>query len=219
MKQCNLIMVTEENNNKFYNMEDDGNQITVKYGRVGCKETICTYPSSKWESLKNSKLKKGYVEITQLKEAVKANVTTEISDKDVRDIVTILLTKARNVVAENYLVSYKEVTQKQIDEAQVTLNSLLDYKKRKLSLSRSRFFARFFRDANRSSFLSKALTTTTRHKILAIRWQFLAEKQKSSVTKSLRVKRILMWIILRNMIFGFRTEIRKLLRTLILKRE
>lgn len=47
MKQCQLVMVTSENNNKFYNMVENGNVIDVTYGRVGCKETHCTYPISK----------------------------------------------------------------------------------------------------------------------------------------------------------------------------
>ena len=34
-------MVTSENNNKFYNMVENGNVIDVTYGRVGCKETKC----------------------------------------------------------------------------------------------------------------------------------------------------------------------------------
>ena len=60
MKKCELIMVTSDNNNKFYNMEECGSSIKVVYGRVGSKGTEVTYPLSKWESLRNQKIKKGY---------------------------------------------------------------------------------------------------------------------------------------------------------------
>ena len=115
MKQCQLVMVTSENNNKFYNMVENGNVIDVTYGRVGCKETHCTYPISKWDSLKNSKIKKGYKEVTNYKTEVKKSVINEIKNDEVKDIVTILLNRARTSIAENYLVSYTDVTQKQID--------------------------------------------------------------------------------------------------------
>lgn len=128
MKQCQLVMVTSENNNKFYNMVENGNVIDVTYGRVGCKETHCTYPISKWDSLKNSKIKKGYKEVTNYKTEVKKSVINEIKNDEVKDIVTILLNKARTSIAENYLVSYTEVTQKQLDEAQNVLNSVLEYR-------------------------------------------------------------------------------------------
>lgn len=134
-KQCNLIMVTAENNNKFYNMLEDNGEIKVTYGRIGCKETVCTYPLSKWESLKRSKEKKGYVEVTQLKQEVKNSVIADIQDADVKDIVTTLLNKARTSISDNYLVSYKEVTQKQIDEAQNVLNSVLEYRKKRVEVA------------------------------------------------------------------------------------
>ena len=135
MKQCNLVMVTSENNNKFYNMVENGNVIDVTYGRVGCKETKCVYPISKWDSLKNSKLRKGYKEVTTYKTEVKPSVINEIKNDDVKDIVQTLLNKARTSIAENYLVSYKEVTQKQIDEAQAVLNSVLEYRKKRVEVS------------------------------------------------------------------------------------
>lgn len=134
-KQCNLIMVTGENNNKFYNMNEENGEIHVTYGRVGCKESVCTYPLSKWDSLKNSKIRKGYVEVTQLKTEVKSGAVADIKNVDVKDIVKTLLDKARNSIAENYLVSYKEVTQKQIDEAQNVLNSVLEYRRKRVEVS------------------------------------------------------------------------------------
>ena len=40
-----LLMVTGDNNNKFYNMHDnDDGTFTVQWGRVGTKGTPTTYP-------------------------------------------------------------------------------------------------------------------------------------------------------------------------------
>lgn len=128
MKRCELIMVTENNNNKFYNMEECGGEIKVVYGRVGAKGVEVTYPLYKWDSLRNSKIKKGYTDITDLKKEVAIANTKAIDDVDVNDIVNILISKARTQISNNYLVSYKDVTQKQINEAQQIINSILEYK-------------------------------------------------------------------------------------------
>lgn len=128
MKRCELIMVTENNNNKFYNMEECGSEIKVVYGRVGAKGVEVTYPLYKWDSLRNSKIKKGYTDITDLKKEVAIANTKAIDDVDVNDIVNILISKARTQISNNYLVSYKDVTQKQINEAQQIINSILEYK-------------------------------------------------------------------------------------------
>lgn len=127
-KKCQLIMVTGQNNNKFYNMEECGDTINVTYGRVGCKEMTASYPASKWQSLYNSKIKKGYTDITELKSELKINNVKEIEDAQVKAIVDYLISKARTKIENNYLVSYKNVTEKQIQQAQNILDSILEYK-------------------------------------------------------------------------------------------
>lgn len=59
LRKVKLIMVTAENNNKFYEMEElsDGN-FTVKYGRVGGKDNKLTYPISEWDAKYREKVKK-----------------------------------------------------------------------------------------------------------------------------------------------------------------
>lgn len=130
MKKCELIMVTSDNNNKFYNMEECGSSIKVVYGRVGSKGTEVTYPLSKWESLRNQKIKKGYTDITDLKKEIKVSNCKPIEDVEVADIVDQLVSRARTQISDNYLVSYKEVTRKQVNEAQSALNSILEYRKK-----------------------------------------------------------------------------------------
>ena len=70
-----LIMVTSNNNNKYYNLFPDGDRLRVEYGRVDATKTTTYYPISKFESQVKSKLKKGYIEdgkvIIQMDEMVK----------------------------------------------------------------------------------------------------------------------------------------------------
>ena len=134
-KVCQLIMVTSDNNNKFYNMKLSNGEIVVEYGRVGCKATQVTYPESKWDSLYNSKVKKGYKDITSLKSETTVANTKQIEDSKIREVVDYLIQRSRTQISNNYLVSYKDVTQKQIDEAQNTINDILQYRKRRIPVS------------------------------------------------------------------------------------
>ncbi len=127
-KKCQLIMVTQGNNNKFYNMSEGADEIEVSYGRVGCKEMTATYPISKWDSLYNSKIKKGYQDISDLKVDRILQDEKEIEDKDIKQVVEYLIQKAKNKITNNYLVSYSEVSLKQVEQAQTVLDSLLEYK-------------------------------------------------------------------------------------------
>ena len=64
---AHLVMVTENNNNKFYKMtEQSDGTIAVEYGRVDATKQTTSYPISKWDSLIKSKVKKGYKDITDL---------------------------------------------------------------------------------------------------------------------------------------------------------
>ena len=120
-----LIMVTGENNNKYYNMYLTGDVIQVEYGRVGVTKQTQTYPSSKWDSLYKSKIRKGYRDQTELFAVVKtAQQFADISDGSIRAFVDKLVALANGSVQRNYLVGADKVTQAQIDEAQQVLNIL-----------------------------------------------------------------------------------------------
>lgn len=53
-----LVLVSAQNNNKYYNCFPEGENFRVEYGRVDATKTTRTYPMSKWTSQINSKLKK-----------------------------------------------------------------------------------------------------------------------------------------------------------------
>lgn len=124
-RQVQLIMVTEKNNNKFYNMIEEGSQIRIEYGRVGAAVRTCYKSIHKWDSIYREKTSKGYKDITSLKSEVKIAGYKNIEDSQVKYIVDLLISRAKQQIANNYKVGYEQVTQAQIDEAQSIINDLV----------------------------------------------------------------------------------------------
>ena len=65
-RHCHLVCVTQNNNNKYYDMTEQGDTLLVAYGRIGSTKTEKVYPISKWNSLYNQKIGKGYRDETAL---------------------------------------------------------------------------------------------------------------------------------------------------------
>lgn len=120
-----LICVTANNNNKYYYMTDLNNgSFKVQYGRVGGSETVLTYPMRDWDKKYNEKIKKGYIDVTEKVAVAKKKSELDIEDNDVRDLIQFLMDCARQSIKRDYIISADEVTQEQINEVQITLNSL-----------------------------------------------------------------------------------------------
>ena len=127
-----LIMVTGQNNNKYYNLFPEGDQFKVEYGRVDATKTTRYYPISKWESQIKSKLKKGYQDVTYLKKDLVQEISAtnpespyaEIENIAIRAIVDKLQSLARETIQKNYLVKASSVTQDAVDEAQKIIDEL-----------------------------------------------------------------------------------------------
>ena len=114
-----LICVTENNNNKFYYMEDLNNgSFKVTYGRVGATETVITYPISLWDKKYNEKIKKGYIDVSEKISGIKKTGELDISDPDVKDLISFLMSEAKQSIKRDYEISAESVTQEQLDEAQ-----------------------------------------------------------------------------------------------------
>lgn len=126
-----LIMVTPNNNNKYYKMVVNGDTWTAEYGRIGASSQRKVYPISSWEKKYNEKIRKGYVDQTDLKQELIAQAPKdnsdykEIENRAIREIVERLQRMAREVVRANYRVSSNDVTQKMVDTAQRKLNELM----------------------------------------------------------------------------------------------
>ena len=130
MTTARLICVTGNNNNKFYNMNlnSDGS-INIEYGRIGQNSQKVHYKAGakKWDTLLNSKLKKGYKNVSDLIVDVQASNTdlfSGINEKEVVELLKYLTDCSKAIIKKNYLVSLESVTEVQLEEAQSIINKL-----------------------------------------------------------------------------------------------
>lgn len=133
-KPVHLIMVTEANNNKYYDMIPKGDIIEVSYGRVNATKTVITKPIGEWDKIYNSKIKKGYVDRSDLiadltKKVEKKNLEyLPISNSVIAELVKRLQSFAQTAIDNNYEVKANQVTQAMIDSAEKCIASLATYK-------------------------------------------------------------------------------------------
>ena len=127
-----LVMCSAQNNNKYYNIFPEGDRIRIEYGRIDATKTTVYYPISKFESQIKSKLKKGYVDVTDLKKDLVEEISStnpespyrEIENQAVRLIVEKLQSLARDTIRKNYTVKASAVTQDMVDAAQKVIDAL-----------------------------------------------------------------------------------------------
>lgn len=112
--------------NKFYDMSDNGDgTFTAEYGRVGSSKTSHTYPISKWNSKLNSKLRKGYEDITELKRA--STVVNSNSGNTVfNQFFDILSQYTKSTISTNYLVD--KCSDAQLKKSQELIDTLTSVK-------------------------------------------------------------------------------------------
>lgn len=130
-KVVKLIMVTDINNNKYYNMfEQADGTFKVEYGRVDSTVQHASYSMRDWDKKYREKTNKGYKDITHLYEEVDTTSAATVdetfisNDNFVKQLIEDLQRYANNTVKENYKVSTKNVTQKMIDEAQTIIDEI-----------------------------------------------------------------------------------------------
>ncbi|WP_041257497.1 ADP-ribose polymerase [Fibrella aestuarina] len=126
LRTVKLIMVSAQNNNKYYEMRETANgTFKVDYGRVGSTKSTATYPITLWDSKIREKLAKGYVDQTHLyADAPESTGTETIADATVRSLVDKLIGYARQSIFRNYVVTAQQVTRQQVDRAQQLLDQL-----------------------------------------------------------------------------------------------
>lgn len=127
-------MISEQNNNKFYNMSYDGvsDTFNIEYGRVDATSQKETYPIKLWDKKYKEKLKKGYVDVSDL-------VSVDVASKDflqetntkVNNLIKLLENYRKNLVRNTYSVQASSITKQQITKAQTVLNEVLDLVKLK----------------------------------------------------------------------------------------
>lgn len=127
------MVTASANNNKYYNMTPHGDTWTAEYGRVGSSAQKREYPINQWDKKYNEKIKKGYVDQTNLiqdlirvkKKKTSSSTYKEIENKVIAEIVERLQQMARKAISDNYTISSNKVTQAMVDEAQGILTKLL----------------------------------------------------------------------------------------------
>ena len=125
MNDVKLIMVTDANNNKFYRMHDNGNgTFTVTWGRVGTDGSQTTYPISQWSSKYNSKIKKGYKDVSKTTTVTKGYKAED--DPEIEQLLTHLLSISRQYVSNQTDIG--TLNNASITEVQDLINDLTSIK-------------------------------------------------------------------------------------------
>lgn len=128
-----LVMVTAgANNNKYYDMKPQGDMWVATYGRIGNGSQTRTYSKREWDKKYNEKIRKGYIDQTDLiQDLISTEKPTqseykEIDNAEIAAIVERLQAMAKKAISENYTVSSNKVTQAMVDEAQNIITGLLN---------------------------------------------------------------------------------------------
>lgn len=126
------MVASDENHNKYYRMTANGDGTwSAQYGRVGSTAQKRTYSNSQWQTKYNEKIRKGYIDQTDLVSDLVTVASKSdghgyktIDNKSIAEIVRRLQQLAREAISENYSISSNKVTQSMIKEAQQILSSL-----------------------------------------------------------------------------------------------
>lgn len=142
-----------DNNNKYYEIyEMPDRSLEVIYGRVGTAHPAHKHYES-WEkdfySLKDSKERKGYKDVTALHSKKDTKTVTKIDDLDykpiddteIHELITQLIKESRDFMAKNYEITAEGITQKMIDETENDISVLADIVN--MSISDSEKLSRF----------------------------------------------------------------------------
>ena len=136
-----LIMVTEDNNNKFYEMKFEGcSTFTATWGRVESTSKSKTYGYGEWDRIYNEKVNKGYKDVTEMVSVTvdKTKTPEKIADVGI-PMVDMFLTRMKaytdGLVAKTYSVKCTSVTQTQLDTAQKLIDDLVILEKKKATKS------------------------------------------------------------------------------------
>ena len=122
-----------QNNNKYYRLIPKGDHWIAEYGRVGAGCQTRRYTMAEWNKKYNEKLRKGYVDRTDLvtdliekQKPVDSEGFKEIENKVIAEIVSRLQAMAKKAVDDNYTVSSAQVTMAMVAAAQEQLAKMAD---------------------------------------------------------------------------------------------
>lgn len=116
-----LLFVSADNHNKFYNMHDEGNgSFTAHWGRVGTDGKYTPYDISKWDATYNSKIKKGYKDVTG--NTAQICEYAPVSDAELNKLLNAFLENSRQYVS--HFTSSTAISDAAAAEAQKHINEM-----------------------------------------------------------------------------------------------
>lgn len=120
-----------QNNNKYYRQVPKGDCWVAEYGRVGASCQTKTYSMRDWDKKYTEKLRKGYVDRTDLvqdlirkESGAPGDGYREIENAAIAAIVSRLQEMAGKAIAENYTVSSAAVTMAMVRRAQCQIDRM-----------------------------------------------------------------------------------------------
>lgn len=130
MNNTHLVMVTPNNNNKFYDMFDDENGFFhVEYGRIGnSHKSITRYPINQWQKKYREKINKGYIDQTDLiKEIhpVESENYKMLDNNGIGKLISYLRECSAQEFNKNYTIRSTDITQSMIDKADKIIEELI----------------------------------------------------------------------------------------------
>lgn len=124
MKVVKLLNVSDQNNNKFYNMtQTSDSNFRVEFGRVGATPQVSNYSMRQWNAKYSEKLKKGYTDVTELYKTSNAVETLLTPDENLNEILKHLVKVSQLSFNQAYAKDVS-ITQFQIAAAQEILNDI-----------------------------------------------------------------------------------------------
>ena len=126
MKSAYLVLVQpDSNHNKFYRMTQiTGNKFEVEFGRIGAKGRKQVYSMSRWDSIYEGKLSKGYEDQTENHIASKQSIYKPIENEMIRSFFESIERFSSEAIARNYSISYDTVTESMIVAADRKIQQL-----------------------------------------------------------------------------------------------
>jgi len=142
-KYAKLVLVSAQNNNKYYEMKENNGSIDITYGRIELTAVKTSKPMSHWDKIFKSKVKKGYQDMTHLV-STEPDITVTVSKpkgrglsaikcKVTKSFMTRMSDYTNKLVKDTYSVKADAVSEVQVDEAQKIIDALIvmDPKKKK----------------------------------------------------------------------------------------
>ena len=126
MKSAYLVLVQADvNHNKFYRMSQiTDNKFEVEFGRIGAKGRKQVYSMSRWDSVYESKLGKGYEDQTENHIVSKQSVYKPIENEAIRSFFESIERFSSEAIARIYSISYDTVTESMIVAAERKIQQL-----------------------------------------------------------------------------------------------